>query len=124
MLIDYEAFCNPSRMEHDLEVNEISPEEVKKMKLDGQTFQLIDVREPVEYQLVNIGAINIPLASLKDKLTLISQEGLVVVHCKSGQRSLLAIRKLQAEYGFKNLKNMTGGLLGWKKNVEPDLDIR
>ena len=94
------------------------------MKLDGQTFQLIDVREPVEYQLVNIGAINIPLASLKDKLTLISQEGLVVVHCKSGQRSLLAIRKLQAEYGFKNLKNMTGGLLGWKKNVEPDLDIR
>ena len=94
------------------------------MRLDGRPFLLFDVREPVEYQLVNIGAVNIPLTSLTDKLSLIPQEGLVVIHCKSGQRSIRAIQKLQSEFGFKNLKNMTGGLLGWKKNVEPDLDIR
>ena len=90
---------------------------------DKKTFQLIDVRETAEYQLANLGAINIPLKSLKEKVTLINKDGLVVVHCKSGQRSTQAILKLQQEFGFTNLRNMTGGLLAWRKEVDGELPI-
>ena len=122
-LIDYEEFCNPAHLVSKAFVEEISPAEVSQMLFEGQPFQLIDVREPLEYQMVNIGAENIPLKSIKESVSLVNREGIVVVHCKSGQRSAQAIRKLQEEFGFSNLKNMTGGLLRWRQEVNPDLPI-
>ncbi len=122
-LIDYEAFCNPGHAGVDNSVEEISPLEVRELIREGNTFQFIDVREPLEYQMVNIGAINIPLKSLKENVSLIQKEGLVVVHCKSGQRSFQAVQKLQTEFGFNNLKNMKGGLLGWRREVDPELPV-
>ena len=122
-LIDYEEFCNPGHSIKSHAVTEISASEVKKMMVEKKPFQLIDVREPAEYQLANLGAVNIPVKSLKEKLTLINKAGLVVVHCKSGQRSTQAILKLQSEFGYTNLKNMAGGLLAWRKEVDGELPI-
>ncbi len=122
-LIDYETFCNPGLTALDNSIKEISPVEVRKMMNDGEPFQFIDVREPQEYQMVNIGAINIPLRSIKEKVLSIQREGLVVVHCKSGQRSFQAVQKLQNEFGFKNLRNMKGGLLAWRNEVDPELPV-
>ncbi|HWA33261.1 MAG TPA: ThiF family adenylyltransferase, partial [Cyclobacteriaceae bacterium] len=118
-LIDYEAFCNPVRHAH--AIRSISPREVQDL-LAAKAIQLIDVREPFEYELVNIGGINIPLGDILNRLDAIEKDMPVVLHCKSGQRSLDAARRL-SEKGFNNLLNMKGGLIAWKKEVDAELDL-
>ena len=118
--IDYEEFCNPGHRKKENEVKEITPIEVKKMLDEGTAFQLIDVREPLEVELVNIGGLNIPLKDIEEKAALVKRNMPVVVHCKSGGRSMLAIQKLQ-QHGFTNLLNMRGGILKWVEDVDTEL---
>jgi adenylyltransferase/sulfurtransferase len=117
-LIDYEAFCNPTAAGHEVPVREISPSEVKTWMDSGKAFQLIDVREPLEYEIVHIGGVNIPLFELPQKAGLIQNDIPVVIHCQSGKRSLKALLLLQKTKPFNNLYNMTGGLLRWKEEVD------
>ena len=117
-LIDYEEFCNPSHNKTSL--NEVTPIEVKRMLDQEIKFQLIDVREPHEFELVNIGGENVPLNTIEKNISAIKRDIPVVIHCKSGARSLLAIEKLQ-QYGFTNLLNMKGGLIQWVNDVNPQL---
>ena len=121
-LIDYEAFCNPARQSAGDEVREISPSEVNRLMVEGARIQIIDVREPFEYELINIGGLNLPLSALEKKAGIIKKEIPVVIHCKSGQRSAQAIRQLQ-QMGFTNLMNMKGGLIGWQKEVDEGLRL-
>jgi molybdopterin/thiamine biosynthesis adenylyltransferase/rhodanese-related sulfurtransferase len=120
-LIDYEAFCNPSREKTTMK--EISPQEVKQLLNKGDEFQLIDVREPFEYEIANIGGLNLPLSSIRNSTGSISKTKKVVLHCKSGQRSAQAIKLLEKEFGFTNLWNMKGGLAGWQKEVEDEFNL-
>jgi adenylyltransferase/sulfurtransferase len=122
-LIDYEAFCNPGRNANKETVKEISPAEVKKLIDEGAKIQIIDVREPLEYELANIGAVNIPLHSIQEKVELIERGIPVILHCKSGQRSTNAIRQLQQLHRFTNLLNMKGGLVKWREEVDPSLTL-
>ncbi|NJN80811.1 MAG: rhodanese-like domain-containing protein [Anaerolineales bacterium] len=69
----------------------------------------MDVREPYEYEVSNLGGVLIPLSILSEKMDLISKEKQVIVHCKSGGRSAKAIAQLEA-LGFDNLWNLTGGI--------------
>ena len=119
-LIDYEAFCHGPNKET---VNEISPADVKKLLNQGTKIQIIDVREPLEYELVNIGALNIPLNSIQEKVGLIDRGIPVIVHCQSGQRSRKAIAQLQQLHHFTNLLNLKGGLLGWREEVDQGLAL-
>ncbi len=119
-LIDYEAFCNPVRGLHEKKVKEISPLALKKLLSEGKKIQIIDVREPFEFDLTNMGGLNIPLNNITDKADLISRTIPVVVHCKSGRRSRMAIESLQKQ-GFTNLLNLNGGILGWIEEVNPEL---
>jgi adenylyltransferase/sulfurtransferase len=99
-LIDYEAFCG-------LKSNiEISFELLKT----HANYQLIDVREPQEYAVKNLGGELMPLSEIEKHLPKISRDKTVVVHCQSGIRSLKAIKILQEKYGFDNLLNLTGGI--------------
>ncbi len=118
-LIDYEEFCNPAAHQTQT-IKEISAMEVKKMLDDEMNIQLIDVREPLEYELVNIGGLNIPLKNIEEKIAVIARGIPVIVHCKSGARSTLAIEKLQ-RLGFTNLLNLTGGILRWIDEVDTRL---
>ncbi|MBA5604228.1 molybdopterin-synthase adenylyltransferase MoeB [Duganella sp. FT3S] len=123
-LADYQAFCGlrrPGGMEAD--VPAISAVELKQWQERGDAFQLIDVREATEWDIVRIpGARHLPkdivvspgVASQLDRNTPI------VLHCKAGARSravLLALR----EQGFNNLRNLDGGILAWIKDVDPTL---
>ena len=90
-------------------MKEVSPNELKKMIAENVDFQLIDVREPYEYEVANLGGTLIPLSILSEKTDLISKEKQVVVHCKSGGRSAKAIAQLEA-LGFTNLWNLVGGI--------------
>ena len=82
-----------------------------KNRLKSEDLVVIDVREPWEYEEHNIGAKNIPLASLPEKLDdledLKSKE--VVVHCQSGKRSHQACKYL-SKHGFENVRSLEGGL--------------
>ena len=118
-LIDYEQFCGVKAVEKP--VKEITPEELYNWQVKGEKFQLIDVREPHEYEIVNIGAELIPLGTVSENADRISRDQKVVVHCKMGGRSAKAIRELEEKYGFENLYNLKGGILRYIDEVQPEL---
>src|SRR6185503_6541703 len=110
-LIDYEQFCGMKAIEKP--VKELTAEQLYDWQVKGEKFQIIDVREPHEYDIVNIGGELIPLASVLANADRISKDVPVVVHCKVGGRSAKAIRELEEKFGFKNLYNLKGGILSY-----------
>lgn len=119
-LIDYEQFCGMRAVE-EKPVKEITAQDLYTWQVNGKQFKLIDVREPSEYQIAQIGGELIPLATVSDHADLIPRDIDVVVHCKSGARSLKAIRELEEKFGFKNLYNLKGGILAYIDQVQPEL---
>jgi sulfur-carrier protein adenylyltransferase/sulfurtransferase len=128
-LIDYDMFCglkteniveNAQNTEGPL--SEISVQELVKWKAQNIDFQLVDVREGYEYEAANIGGTLIPLNILTNNLDIISKEKPVVVHCKSGARSVKAIELLKS-HGFTNLINLKGGILAYAKEIDAHLTI-
>ena len=119
-LIDYEQFCGMRAVE-EKPLREITAKELYDWQVKGEKFQLIDVREPHEYDIVNIGAELIPLATIGANSDRIDPEKKVVVHCKSGARSARAIRELEEKFGFTNLYNLKGGILAYIDEVKPEL---
>ena len=118
-LIDYEQFCGVKAVERP--IKEITARELNEWQIRGEQFQLIDVREPHEYEIVNIGAELIPLGTVADNADKIDTDKKVVIHCKMGGRSAKAIRELEEKFGFKNLYNLKGGILGYIDEVQPEL---
>jgi adenylyltransferase/sulfurtransferase len=110
-LIDYEQFCGTKVVEQS--VKEITPKELIQWKANGEEVQVIDVREPKEYETANIGAELIPLDSIIENVHKIARNKKVVVHCKTGRRSIRAIRELQQKFGFDNLYNLKGGIVAY-----------
>lgn len=118
-LIDYEQFCGVKAVEKP--IKEITATELYDWQVKGEPFQLIDVREQHEYDFVNIGAELIPLATVAANADKFSRDTKVVVHCKMGGRSAKAIRELEEKFGFTNLYNLKGGILGYIDEVKPEL---
>ncbi len=121
-LIDYDQFCGigvPSSQER--EVNALSVETLKAWQESGKEHVLIDVREPYEYGIAQMGGELIPLAAVNESTSRIPRDRPVVVHCRSGVRSAKAIRQLEAEHGYDNLLNLTGGILEWQAQINPSL---
>lgn len=102
-------------------MNEIDARELKRMKDAGEAFQLIDVREPYEAEQCNINGTLIPMGEVVDRVSEIRKDIPVVVHCRSGARSAAVINALSSRYGFTNLINLKGGILGYGRDVDPSL---
>jgi adenylyltransferase/sulfurtransferase len=120
-LIDYNQFCGvPQASATPATVaGEIDPVAVKARLDSGEDFQLIDVREPQEYQICNIPQARlIPLGELPKRLHELDRSRPVVVHCKTGGRSAKAADLLR-QNGFTGVLNMTGGILAWSDKVDP-----
>jgi len=95
----------------------ITADEVKARLDAGENVNLVDVREPAEHAEFNIGGILLPLGKIQTMQTddiddLKNEE--VICYCRSGQRSMQATLMLET-FGFTNVKNLTGGMLGWKE---------
>lgn len=122
-LIDYEQFCGlkTTARKEDLEVREVQPGEYATWVREGQPVTLIDVREPYEYEIANLGGKLAPLASLPEFAGDIPRDGKVVIHCRSGVRSARAIKQLEADFGFSNLYNLKGGILAYADEIDPSL---
>ena len=114
--IDYEQFCG---VRDKGEIAEMSPHELKRRMDAGEPFELIDVREPFEYEVARIdGAKLIPLGEITERLDELSGKQPIVVHCHSGKRSEQAARLLQ-QRGFANVYNLEGGIDAWSDQVDP-----
>ena len=111
-LIDYNEFCGIRGEESpvDVKVPEMQVEELKK-KLDaGDDIFVLDVREPHEYQICNIGGHLIPLGDLPKRVNELDSSREIVAHCRSGARSAKAVDFLK-QSGFKKVRNLAGGIL-------------
>ena len=119
-LIDYNQFCGvrgdetaaPSTM-RDMTVEEL------KQRLDrGDDIFVLDVREPHEFQIANLGGHLIPLNDLPRRISELDANREIVVHCKLGGRSAKAVDFLQ-QSGFGRVHNLTGGIAAWSERIDP-----
>jgi adenylyltransferase/sulfurtransferase len=119
-LIDYNEFCGIRGEEKAVEIttSDIQVEELKRRLDAGDNIYVLDVREPHEYQICNIGGHLIPLSDLPNRLSELDKNSEIVAHCKMGGRSAKAVDLLRKS-GFKNVRNMTGGILAWADRVDP-----
>jgi rhodanese-related sulfurtransferase len=95
----------------------ITPEQVKQRLDAGEKLNLLDVREPYENAEFNIGGLLIPIGKIQS-LQIEEIEDLkneeVILYCRSGNRSGMGAMALD-QLGFKNTKNLNGGMLAWQE---------
>jgi adenylyltransferase/sulfurtransferase len=121
-LIDYEQFCGV-KPAAEAAVNAITddmqPRELKERLDRGEPIVIVDVREPQEYQINRIpGSRLIPLGELPQRYEELDPNAAIVCQCKSGMRSAKATGFLRS-IGFKNVRNLAGGIIGWIDQVDP-----
>lgn len=104
-------------------MKEISVSELKALLDSGADIQLIDVREPAEFESAQIGGELIPLGTIPQNVDKISKDKQVIIHCRSGKRSANAIMFLESNFGYDNLYNLEGGILAWRDEIDEDLDV-
>ena len=124
-LIDYEAFCGAVSTEavEAATGSTITARELKAKMDAGEDFLLVDVREPAEFEIVQIpGAVLIPKGDILNgsALSQLPQDRQIVLHCKSGVRSAEALAALKAA-GLTNSVHVQGGVLAWQAQVDPSL---
>ncbi len=120
-LIDYEEFCGIRGEEAPAmasTVPEIAPKELKARLDKGDDLFILDVREPHEYQICNIGGKLIPLGEISRRAHELDSSREIVVHCRSGKRSAEAAEFLRTA-GFRKVLNLKGGILAWSDDVDP-----
>jgi adenylyltransferase/sulfurtransferase len=114
-LIDYEEFCGlGNEINTNRQIKSINVYELEKLIVEKVDFQLIDVRETYEYDIVNINGQLIPKDSITQDVDKIEKNKKVVIHCRSGKRSADVIEILETHHGFDNLYNLEGGILEWQ----------
>ena len=119
-LVDYEAWCGAPAAsdESRTEVGEITPAELAERLASGADVELLDVREPYEWQIARLpGARLIPLGALPDRMAELDPARETIVYCKSGMRSLAAATQL-AGAGFARVANLSGGISRWSADVD------
>lgn len=124
-LIDYQQFCGivpETKREKALKngIPQLSVKELKQRLDAGEDLFVLDVREPYEYQIANIGAKLIPQNDVPKRLGELEHDREIVVHCRSGQRSQ-RIAEYLAQQGYSNVKNLAGGILAWADEIDPKM---
>ena len=122
-LIDYQNFCGivpetPQEKNVKNGIPQITVKELKQRLDAGEDVQLIDVREPYEYQIAQIGGKLIPQNDVPNRLNEIDRNREVVVHCKSGGRSQRIAEFLQ-QAGYPRVVNVAGGITAWSDEIDP-----
>lgn len=105
---------HPAQKKQDNMIKEITREEYEALKNSGEDFQLIDVREPDEFNRFNLGGELIPMSDIPMNIQRISRDKKVIVHCKAGMRSATVIQYLMQEHHFDNLYNLKNGIMSWQ----------
>lgn len=126
-LIDYEAFCGvvSEEAQEAAAGSTITPKQLKEWIDDGESIEIIDVREPNEYEIVSIpGARLIPKNEflMGTALEGLPQDKKIVLHCKTGVRSAEVLAVLKSA-GFSDAVHVGGGVIGWVNQIEPEKPV-
>ncbi|CAM4164506.1 putative adenylyltransferase/sulfurtransferase MoeZ [Mycobacterium basiliense] len=124
-LIDYEQFCGvaSAAAAEAASGSTITPQELRELMDSGKKLALIDVREPVEWEIVHIdGAQLIPqsLINSGEGLARLPQDRKPVLYCKTGVRSAEALAVLK-KAGFADAVHLQGGIVAWAKQMQPGM---
>ena len=96
-------------------IRHITLETLQMWQDEGKLFQLVDVREPEEHAAFNIGGTLIPLSEVLKQQAQLDCNSPIVVYCKRGIRSQLAIQRLSAVLPTAELYNLQGGIIQYQK---------
>lgn len=103
-------------------LREITPAELQQKLNSGENLQLIDVREPEEFEICHIaGSKLIPLGEIPKRYAEIGKDSGAIMLCHHGFRSAQAIQFLSQRYGYENLLNLKGGIHAWALQVDPEM---
>jgi sulfur-carrier protein adenylyltransferase/sulfurtransferase len=124
-LIDYEQFCGlPSEQKHAdavmTGVPQLSVTELKRRMDRGDDLFILDVREPFEYQIANLGGKLIPQNDVPRRLEEIDRDREIIVHCKTGGRSQ-RVAELLKQSGYQRVANLAGGIQAWSDQIDPSV---
>ena len=131
-LIDYEQFCGVQAHDHSLytagmdstafaAVPQMSPDELDALLAQGESPLILDVREPHEWQISNLGhlgAVLMPKGQVLERMGELDTAQEIVVQCRTGVRSAEIVLLLQ-QHGFSKLHNLDGGINRWALEVDP-----
>jgi adenylyltransferase/sulfurtransferase len=124
-LIDYEEFCGlgePVEVGASPKLEEIGAVDLNQRRLRGDVIQVVDVREPHEFEIARIpGTKLIPLATVVNRMNEIDPSVDTIVHCKGGVRSAKAIEALKLAGFTGRLINLRGGITAWSDEVDPSV---
>jgi adenylyltransferase/sulfurtransferase len=122
-LIDYDDFCGgaPSVDAIGNAIREIQPSQLAQRLDGGEQLEIIDVREPYEWQLGHIpGARLVPLDRIAAEIPRLDKRRETILYCKVGVRSMYAALQL-ADAGVSDVRNLAGGILRWIDEVDPTM---
>jgi sulfur-carrier protein adenylyltransferase/sulfurtransferase len=124
-LIDYEEFCGVVSDEAAAASTDstVTPRELRELLDSGKKAAVIDVREPVEWDINHIeGAHLVPKSTIDsgEGLAKLPQDRILVLYCKTGVRSAEALAAVK-KAGFADAKHLQGGIVAWAKQLEPDM---
>jgi len=124
-LIDYDHFCGivpETPQEKNLKngIPQISVKDLKARRDSGEDVFLLDVREPYEYQIAQIGGTLIPQNDVPNRLAEIPRDREIIVQCRSGARSQ-RIAEFLKQSGYTQVANLAGGILAWSDEIDPSV---
>lgn len=103
-------------------MKEFTVQELKQLKDDNKSFQLVDVREPWEVEICSIGGETIPMGEIVSRVDELKPDVPVIIHCRSGGRSANVVNALEMQRGLDNLYNLKGGILAWADEIDTSLE--
>jgi adenylyltransferase/sulfurtransferase len=101
----------------------ISALELNDAMQKGQEFEIVDVREPYEYDACNIGSVHIPMGEICNRIADLPKDKNIVIMCRSGKRAEAVANILMTDYSISNVYILDGGILAWKDQIDSTLDI-
>jgi adenylyltransferase/sulfurtransferase len=120
-LIDYDEFCSGPGAHAVNAIREIQPSQLASRLKKGEQLEIIDVREPYEWEIGHIpGARLVPLAKIAEEIPHLDKRRETILYCKVGARSLHAAQQL-ADAGVSDVRNLAGGILRWIDEVDPTM---
>lgn len=103
-----------------MKVPEISVQELEALRNAKADICILDVRDPDEYAISNLGGLLIPLVELPSRVNELNPDQHIIVHCQAGGRSRRATEYL-LQQGFKHVENLHGGLNAWLNEIDPKM---
>ncbi|OGT46885.1 MAG: hypothetical protein A3E83_09005 [Gammaproteobacteria bacterium RIFCSPHIGHO2_12_FULL_41_20] len=103
-----------------MSIPEISVQELAALQKSGKDLLILDVRNPDEYAICNIGGLLIPANEVSARLQELNPDKHTIIHCHGGGRSR-RVTEFLINHGFKRVFNLKGGITAWAKEIDPTM---